>query len=129
MGAALSAFPVTTGYPSEDGGRVYVGRARTQLGYGAVLIVVSLVGLLPVHQFSNWLHGGPMPESDAFWTLSCLLLFPLGLVLISNAVRGLPRLTIGPQGLSLQLAFKTKWANWDSVDPFAVKTTDRKSVV
>ena len=99
-----------------------MGRVSTQLGYGAVLIVVSLVGLLPVHQFSNWLHGGPMPGSDAFWTLSCLLLFPLGLVLISNAVRGLPRLTIGPQGLSLQLAFKTKWTNWDSVDPFVVKT-------
>src|SRR4029077_5140662 len=68
-------------------------------------------------------QGGPVPTPGAFWSLSCLLLFPLGLVLISNAIRGLPRLTIGPQGFSLQLAFKTKWANWDSVDPFVVKET------
>ena len=100
-----------------------MGRARTQLRYGAILILTSLVGLAEFQAFSRWYHGGPVPNPKAFWVLSCLLLFPLGLVLISNAIRGLPRLTIGPLGLSLQLAFKTKWANWDSVDPFVVKTT------
>jgi membrane associated rhomboid family serine protease len=123
MGAVVSSFPVATEFPSIDGGRVYVGRARTQLRYGATLILLSLLGLTQVQAFSRWYHGGPPPHPGAFWTLSCLLLFPLGLVLISNAIRGLPRLTIGPQGFSLQLAFKTKWANWDSVDPFVVKET------
>jgi membrane associated rhomboid family serine protease len=93
------------------------------LRYGATLILVSLVALTQFQAFSRWYHGGLAPKPEAFWTLSCLLLFPLGLVLISNAIRGLPRLTIGPEGISLQLAFKTKWANWDSVDPFVVKTT------
>jgi len=41
----------------------------------------------------------------------------------SYAIRGLPRLTIGPQGLTLRLALATKWANWDSIDPFVVKIT------
>jgi membrane associated rhomboid family serine protease len=100
-----------------------VGRARTQLGYGAILILVSLAGLPEVQAFFRWYHGGPIPNSKAFWVLSCLLLFSLGLVLISNAIRGLPRLTIGPLGISLKLAFKTKWANWDSVNPFVVKAT------
>jgi membrane associated rhomboid family serine protease len=100
-----------------------VGRASTQLRHGATLILLSLLGLTQFQAFSRWYHGGLVPSPKAFWILSCLLLFPLGLVLISNAIRGLPRLTIGPQGISLQLAFKTKWANWDSVDPFVVKTT------
>jgi membrane associated rhomboid family serine protease len=92
------------------------------LRYGAILILTSLVGLTQFPAFSRWYHGGLAPKSEAFWILSFLLLFPVGLVRISNAIRGLPRLTIGPQGFSLQLAFKTKWANWDSVDPFVVKT-------
>ena len=121
-GAALSSFPVATELPSSDDGRIYVGRARTQLGYGAASIALSLLGLLPAHQFLNWYHGGPMPQPNAFWILICLLLFPLGLIGISNALRGLPRLTIGAQGVSLQGAFKTQWANWDSVGPFAVVT-------
>jgi membrane associated rhomboid family serine protease len=123
-GATLSTLPIATEFPLADGGRVYVGRARTQLRYAALLIVLSLVGLTQFPALSRWYHGGPVPTSGAFWSLSCLLLFPLGLVLISNAIRGLPRLTIGPQGISLQLAFKTKWANWDSVDPFVVKTVE-----
>ena len=122
-GASLSSFPVATELPSNDGGRVYVGRVLTQLGYGAGSIVLSLFGLLPVHAFINWYHGGSVPEPNAFWALSCLLLFPFGLVLISNAIRGLPRLTIGFQGVSLQQAFNTKWAHWDSIGPFAVQTT------
>ena len=121
-GASLSSFPVATELASNDGDRVYVGRVRTQLGYGTVLILGSLVGLTPAHLFLNWYHGGPVPEPNAFWTLSCLLLFPLGLVLISNAIRGLPRLTIGFQGISLQQAFGTKWAHWDSIGPFAIET-------
>jgi membrane associated rhomboid family serine protease len=120
-GVAVSTFPVATEFSSIDGSRVYVGRARTQMLHGATLIFLSLLGLTQVHVFSRWYHGGPMPNPGAFWILSCLLLFPLGLVRISNAIRGLPRLTIGPQGFSLQLAFKTKWANWDSVDCFVVK--------
>ena len=98
-----------------------MARARTQLRYGATIILLSLVGLTQFQAFSRWYHGGPVPTPGAFWSLSCLVLFPLGLVLISNAIRGLPRLTIGPQGISLQLAFKTKWANWDSVAPFVVR--------
>jgi hypothetical protein len=102
---------------------VYAGRARTQLRYGLILMLLSLAGLTPIDHFLLWYHGGPPPEPKAFFALSCLLLFPLGLVGITNAIRGLPRLTVGPQGLALQHAFGTKWASWDSVDSFVVKTT------
>ncbi len=87
-----------------------------------MLILISLIGLTQVQALSHWYHGGPVPEPKAFWNLSCLLLFPLGLIGISNAIRGLPRLKVGPQGVALKLAFRTKWANWDSVGPFVVKT-------
>jgi rhomboid protease GluP len=55
--------------------------------------------------------------------LLCLLLFPLGILLVLNAIRGLPRLTVRPPGVTLKAALTTKWANWDSLDPFVVKTT------
>ena len=100
-----------------------MARARTQLRYGLILILLSLAGLTQVHPFLLWYHGGPLPEPKAFLTLSCLLLLPLGLVGLANAIRGLPRLTVGPQGVALQHAFGAKWASWDSVDPFVVKTT------
>ena len=93
------------------------------MGYGTVLILLgSFIGILPLHLFFTWYDGGPAPGPNAIWTLSCLLLIPLGLALVSNAIRGLPRLTIGSQGLSLQRAFSTKWAHWDSIGPFAVET-------
>ena len=105
------------------GTRVYTGKARAQLGFGLLFILFSLAGLIEIHPLLLWYHGGPVPAPKAFLTLSCLLLFPLGLVGIANAIRGLPRLTVGPEGVALQLAFSTTWASWDSIDPFAIKTT------
>lgn len=119
----MSGFPVATGFPLIERGRVYAGRAGTQLRYGAIFVLLSLLGLTQFQTFFRWYQGGPAPPSGAFWALSCLLLFPLGLISISNAIRGLPRLTIGSQGFSLQLALTTRWADWDSVDPAVVKET------
>jgi rhomboid protease GluP len=108
--------------PGADADRVYSARPLAQLRLGATLILISLLGLTPFKAMSRWIDGGPTPESGAFLALVCLLLFPFGLIGIFNAIRRLPRLTIDPVGITLQFA-RTKWANWDSLDPFVVKLT------
>ena len=40
---------------------------------------------------------------------------------VLNALRGLPRLTIAPHGVTLDTSIRTKWANWDSIEPFTVQ--------
>jgi membrane associated rhomboid family serine protease len=102
---------------------VYSAKRTSQLRAAAICIVGGLIGLIPLKAMSRWLDGGPMPEPRAFLLLLCVLLFPLGLLLVVNAIRGLPRLTIDLQGVTLQHAHATKWAHWDSLDPFVVKTT------
>jgi len=102
---------------------VYSAKRSSQLRPAAICIVGGLIGLIPLKAMSRWLDGGPMPEPRAFLVLLCVLLLPLGFLLIVNAIRGLPRLTIDPQGVTLQHAHVTRWAHWDSIDPFVVKTT------
>src|SRR5690348_4529933 len=95
QGAGLSTLPVTAEFTPADRGRVYVGRARIQIRAGLLLMLFSLAGLTQLHAFLRWYHGGQIPDPKAFLVLGCLLLLPLGLVALANAVRGLPRLTVG----------------------------------
>jgi membrane associated rhomboid family serine protease len=104
-----------------NGSKSYAARSYTQWRLGLVSVGFSLLGLLPLKRISNWLSGGPMPDGSAFLTLACLLFFPLGIFFILNALRGLPRLTITPQGVALKNSFGTRWADWDSLEPFAIK--------
>jgi membrane associated rhomboid family serine protease len=118
----LSTLPIATGLPLADRSRVYVGQAGTQVRHGLILLLLSLLGLMQIHPLLLWYHGGAPPEPKALMTLGCLLFFPLALVRFANAIRGLPLLTVGPQGVALQHALGTKWASWDSIDPFVVET-------
>jgi rhomboid protease GluP len=102
---------------------VYSAKRSSQLRAAALLIAGGLLGLIPLSAMSRWLHGGPVPEPRAFLVLFCLLLLLLGILVIVNAIRGLPRLTVDPQGVTLQNAHTTKWAHWDSLDPFVVRIT------
>jgi rhomboid protease GluP len=122
-GWPLSTFPMPDESTATDGSRVYSGRPGTQLRQGALLILLSLLGLIPLKAMYGWHHGGPMPEPRAFMAAGCVLFLPFGALLILNAIRGLPRLTVKPDGITLQQGLSTKWANWDSLDPFVVKIT------
>jgi rhomboid protease GluP len=122
-GWPLSIFSASHQSTATAGARVHAGRARTQLRNGLILILLGLLGLIPLKAMSAWYHGGPMPEPRAFIAVACLFFLPLGALTILNAIRGLPRLTIRPDGVTLQLALTTRWANWDSLDPFVVKIT------
>jgi rhomboid protease GluP len=110
--------------PRSDEARIYSARPLTQLRIGATLIlIISLIGLIPLKAMFRWFEGGTVPEPRSFLTLFILLLFPLGVIGIFNAIRRLPRLTIDPQGITQQFALGTKWVDWDSLDPFVIKTT------
>jgi membrane associated rhomboid family serine protease len=89
-----------------------------------ILICVSLFGLFPLKGILDWLSGGPVPSAETFFILVFLLILPvcLSVIFILDALRGLPRLTITPQGVSLQSSLGTRWANWDSVESFAIRT-------
>jgi membrane associated rhomboid family serine protease len=106
-----------------DGTKIYAPRLRFQLRSGFVLICISLFGLFPLKGILDWLSGGPVPNAKTFFALVFLLILPICVfvILILNALRGLPRLTITPQGVTLKTSVGTKWANWDSVDSFAIK--------
>jgi len=119
-----SEFPTRGKGPPAGGARVYSGQPGKQLRQGAILILLGFAGLIPLKAMLHWFDGGPMPEPRVFMALACVLFFPLGVLAIVNAIRGLPRLTIKPDGITLQHLLKTKWANWDSLDPFVVKMNE-----
>lgn len=83
---------------------------------------MSALGLLPLKHIFDWLSGGPRPDGGVFLAAAGALFFlPIGIVFVSNALRGLPRLTVTPEGLTLESGIRTKWASWSRVGPFAVK--------
>jgi membrane associated rhomboid family serine protease len=102
--------------------RVYAPKPATQYRLGIILIGLGLLGLLPLRGVSNWLAGGQMPEPRAFFALACVLFLPVGIIFILNGLRGLPRLTVTPRGIEYNSSIGAKSANWDSLEPFAVKT-------
>jgi rhomboid protease GluP len=101
--------------------KVYPPDTSKQWRVGLMSMAFSLLGLLPLRDVSHWLAGGPVPTGRTFFAAALLLLFPFGLLSILGALRGLPRLTIVPQGVQFDTVFKTLWAKWDSLEPFAVK--------
>jgi hypothetical protein len=109
--------------PDPDGTKIYAPRWASQLRFGFFLICISLFGLLPLKGILDWLSGGPVPNAETFFALVFLLILPICMlaILILNALRGLPRLTITPQGVTLKSSVGTKWANWDSIDSFVIK--------
>jgi membrane associated rhomboid family serine protease len=109
--------------PEAGGTKIYAPRLGLQLRSGFVLICISLFGLFPLKGILDWLSGGPLPNAKTFFALVFLLILPICMfaILILNAVRGLPRLTITPQGVTLKSSMGTKWANWDSIESFAIK--------
>jgi len=117
----MSLFSVS----SDDGaaGRlVYSAKRSSQLRIGGLSILAGLLGLVPLSAMLRWHDGGPMPEPRAFLALGLLLFIPFGGLAVVNAIRGLPRLTIDAQGVTLKHAHMSSWAHWDSLDPFVVKT-------
>jgi rhomboid protease GluP len=101
--------------------KVYASSPAKQWRLAIISFVVGLLGLFPLKVISDWLHGGPMPDVRAFFALACLLFFPVGVFYVLNALRGLPRLAIAAYGVKLDASIRTKWASWDSVEPFAVQ--------
>jgi membrane associated rhomboid family serine protease len=102
--------------------KVYHAKSGTQWRLALLAFVMSALGLLPLKQIFDWLSGGPRPEGGAFLALASLLFLPIGILFLSNALRGLPRLTVTPEGIKFESGVRTKWATWDSIGPFAVKT-------
>jgi membrane associated rhomboid family serine protease len=109
--------------PEADDTKTYAPRLGLQLRFGFLLICISLFGLFPLKGILDWLSGGPVPNAKTFVALALLLILPVCsfAMLILNAVRGLPRLTITHQGVTLESSLGTKWANWDSIGSFAIK--------
>lgn len=120
--------------PEADGIRIYTPRPGLQLRFGFILICISLFGLFSLKGTLDWFSGGPVPNAQTFFVLVFLLILPLCIlaILILNALRGLPRLTVTPQGVTLKSSVGTKWASWDSIESFTIKAVDagpfRKSV-
>jgi membrane associated rhomboid family serine protease len=109
--------------PEADGTKIYAPRLGVQLRFGFVLICISLFGLFPLKGILDWISGGALPNATTFLASVFLLILPICMfaILVLNALRGLPRLTITPQGVTLESSLGTKWANWDSIGSFAIK--------
>ncbi len=107
---------------------VYNARRASQWRLAFICIAVGCIGLFFLKGILQWLSGGTMPEPRAFIALISLLGIPAGIVFLVNAVRGLPRLTATAQGVRLESSLGAKWANWDSLEPFAIRTFRRTNL-
>ena len=102
--------------------KVYHAKSGNQWRLAFIAFVLAAAGLIPLKQIFGWLSGGPNPGGGAFVGMLCALFFlPFGIVFVANALRGLPRLTVTPEGLKLQGGIRTKRATWDSIGPFTIR--------
>jgi rhomboid protease GluP len=102
--------------------KVYAANPAKLRRAGLVSIGLGLLGLVPLWQLLKWHAGGAMPDARAFFALFALLFLPFGVLCFIASLRRLPRLTIEPHGIKLDNIIGTKWANWDSLEPFTIKT-------
>ena len=84
--------------------KIYRVKSSTQWRIGIVCFVFGLTGLLPVKHILGWFSGGPRPENGEFIAVGVLLLLPAGIVFVTNALRGLPKLTVTSKGLKFEMA-------------------------
>jgi membrane associated rhomboid family serine protease len=102
--------------------KIYAPKSGTQWRLALIASVLGACGLIPLKRVIDWLSGGPRPGGGEFLALTGAVFFlPIALLCVANALRGLPRLTMTPRGIKLDGGIRTKWADWDSVGPFAVK--------
>jgi membrane associated rhomboid family serine protease len=106
---------------SSAGIKVYQAKSGAQLRLALLALAMSSFGLPALKEIFDWLSGGPRPEGGILLAAASLLFLPIGILFLSNALRGLPRLTVTAEGIKLENGMQTKWATWDSVEPFAVK--------
>jgi hypothetical protein len=113
--------PLALSARAPDPSKVYKARRALQLRRGLIVIAIGLLGFLSLRHIADWLAGGPKPEPERFFVLAFLLLLPIGAFRLFNALRGLLHLTVTRQGLKLDMGLRTKTANWDSLEPFAIR--------
>ncbi|MFT4277015.1 MAG: rhomboid family intramembrane serine protease [Rhodopseudomonas sp.] len=111
--------------PASNSTKIYASRFAFQWRFAVVLVCVSLFGSLSLKSVADWISGGPQPNVEAFFTLIFLLFLPIGVLvlLIVDALRGMPRLIIAPERVILKSSLGERWANWDSVEPFTLEST------
>lgn len=121
---AISAIlPDVPSDTAADAVKIYNAKPGAQRRLAAIVLILGAFGLIPLKHIVDWLSGGPRPTGREFLAVGAAMFFlPLGIVFVANALRGLPRLTVTPEGLKLEGGVRTKWASWDSVGPFALKT-------
>jgi membrane associated rhomboid family serine protease len=105
--------------------KVYEAKSSSQWRLAVLFLAVGGLGFLPLARVLGWLSGGPRPDGGLFIVSCLLLLLPLGLLFASNALRGLPRLTVTTDGIRLENGIRTAFANWDSLGPFVVTPSRR----
>jgi membrane associated rhomboid family serine protease len=106
---------------SAAGIKVYRPKSGAQLWLALLAFAMSTFGLVSLKPIFDWLSGGPRPEGGILLAAASLLFLPIGILFLSNALRGLPRLTVTAEGIKFEDGIRTRWATWDSVGPFAVK--------
>jgi rhomboid protease GluP len=121
--ASVPAFGKRT---TSSQSKVYLPDTAKQWRLGAITLGLGLLGVLPLRAIYLWHAGGPMPEPRALLAAACILFIPLAFLGIVGALRGRPRLTTTADGIRLETVTGTKWANWDSLEPFVITNYGRK---
>jgi rhomboid protease GluP len=115
--------PMTSEFSDSSRIKIYHPKASKQWRLGALAIGLGLTGLLPLVSVFNGRPGGSMADDQRFAAVFGLVFVAIGILLIVNALRGLPRLTVTPEGIKLDSSLGGKWASWNSLDPFEVRTS------
>jgi rhomboid protease GluP len=116
------SVPTIGDVSASDRIKVYASRPALQWRRAVIFFTLGVLGLFSLKGVSDWLAGGPTLDVRAFLALACLLGLPIGALFALNGLRGLPRLTVTALGVKLDTGIRTKWANWDSLGPFAVQS-------
>jgi rhomboid protease GluP len=97
--------------------RVYLPKRPWRPAIIMLLVGIAMIALPELLSPSSFTDARGM----VVIAVGCVLI-GAAILLIVSAVSNLPRLTVTPRGIRLKTVFGTRWANWDSLSAFAVKT-------
>jgi rhomboid protease GluP len=99
-------------------------RAKLWRAAGGSALFVVVAGGLSGANVAAWAQGKAALTDQAVILGLCGLFFlGTGVVALAGAIRGVPRLTVTPAGVKLDLVFSSAWAHWSSLAGFAITTT------
>jgi len=106
--------------PKPDSQVIYRPRRAKPLALGTILPLIAVaICWEPMNAIALWLRGGAAPDARTLFMAGLsLMVVVLAAITLTGALRGLPRLTLTRDSVTLESLFAVSRAEWSSLSSF-----------